>query len=347
MSKDNSLASSYHPPEIIKGCWQFSPGHGASQISSNTIDEMIAFADAGITTFDCADIYEGTEEMLGSFKKEYRMLRGSNATDAIRIHTKFVPDLDELPKIGRQYIESIIDRSLSRLQMDCLNLVQFHWWDFTIPGSVETVNILADLQREGKIEHIGVTNCDVKHLKTFVDSGVKIVTNQVQYSILDRRPRHAMADYCRENDIGMLCYGGVSGGFLSNGYLGIPEPVGPLNNRSLVKYKLIIDDVGGWEVYQSALEKLAVIAKKHNASISDIALRFVLNQPQVYSVIVGASAKRSNDLKAVETLMLNEADMQDLEKICKDLTDLDGDVYELERNKNSAHAKIMRYNLNS
>ena len=110
---------------IIKGCWQYSGGHGA--VSHDPIHDLMLFADAGITTFDCADIYTGVEETLGAFRSEYARRRGRVALAGLRFHTKFVPDLDVLAHINREYVERIIDRSLRRLEMERLDLVQFHW----------------------------------------------------------------------------------------------------------------------------------------------------------------------------------------------------------------------------
>ncbi len=80
-------------------------GHGAVDPDA-AIDDMVAFADAGITTFDCADIYTGVEEMIGRFRLRYRDLRGQEALDRIRVHTKFVPDLAVLPTISKAYVEA-------------------------------------------------------------------------------------------------------------------------------------------------------------------------------------------------------------------------------------------------
>jgi aryl-alcohol dehydrogenase-like predicted oxidoreductase len=343
----NEMTPSYHPAPLIKGCWQFSPGHGASRIESNTIEELFSFADSGITTFDCADIYAGTEELLGTFRKEYAARRGEDAANTIHVHTKFVPDLNELPRINKTYVERIINRSLTRLQANTLDLVQFHWWDYSIPGMVETAKMLAELQKEGKIKHIGVTNCDVEHLKAIIDSGIQVVTNQVQYSLLDNRPEHGMSEYCAKHNIGLLCYGSVAGGFLSERYLGVKQPTGELENRSLIKYQLIIEDVGGWDAYQGLLVTLSNLAKKHHVSMSTIALRFVLNCPQVYSVISGASARHIGDLKAVQSLVLDIQDMQIIKESISLLKGLEGDLYQLEREIEGKHAKIMRYNLNN
>ena len=181
---------------------------------------MIAFADAGITTFDCADIYTGVEDMIGEFRQRYRMLRGEAALDGIRVHTKFVPDLDMLPRITRSYVEGVIDRSLQRLKMERLDLVQFHWWDYAVPGYLDAAGHLADLRRAGKIDRIGATNFDTAHMLGLVDSGVPLVSMQVQYSLLDARPARQMVAAATKHGVSLLCYGTVAGGFLSDRWLG-------------------------------------------------------------------------------------------------------------------------------
>ena len=132
-----------------------------------------------------------------SFSAELREEAGRRGRK-IRVHTKYVPDLDSLATLTRHDVEKIIDRSLHRLRVRRLDLVQFHWWDFSVPGWIEAAEHLEALRRAGKIRHLGVTNFDVDHLRSILDAGVEIVSNQVQYSLLDRRPERAMVDFCTE-----------------------------------------------------------------------------------------------------------------------------------------------------
>src|SRR5262245_22806749 len=113
--KTVELAPGYTVSRIIQGGWQMAGGHGLIR-PDQAIEDMIAFADAGITTFDCADIYTGVEELIGSFRMRYRDLRGQAALDAVHVHTKLVPDLDLLPRIKKSDVEEIIDQSLRRLR---------------------------------------------------------------------------------------------------------------------------------------------------------------------------------------------------------------------------------------
>jgi aryl-alcohol dehydrogenase-like predicted oxidoreductase len=215
-----SLAGDYSISRIIKGGWHLAGDHGDIDPDQARKD-MATFVDAGITTFDCADIYTGVERLIGSFRRAYPA-----HAEQVQVHTKFVPDLSDLRSIDRVHVEAIIDRSLKRLGQERLDLVQFHWWDFAIPRYVETALELERLRRVGKIARIGVTNFDTPRLKELVDAGIPITSHQLQYSLVDDRPNHEMVAYCRAQNIALLCYGTVCGGFLSErGW------VSPLPNR--------------------------------------------------------------------------------------------------------------------
>ena len=216
------MAPGYAISRVIRGGWQLSQGHGQVK-SDDAAGDMIAFADAGITTFDCADIYTGVEDMIGEFRQRYRKQRGDAALKGIRVHTKFVPDLEMLPRITRSYVEGVIDRSLQRLKMERLDLVQFHWWDYAVPGYLEAAAYLVDMQRAGKIDRIGATNFDTAHLlgtcrkrrAADLDTGAVFAA---RLRPPGKWPKRQPSMACR-----ILCYGTVAGGFLSDRWLGAPS----------------------------------------------------------------------------------------------------------------------------
>jgi aryl-alcohol dehydrogenase-like predicted oxidoreductase len=225
--------------------------------------------------------------------------------------------------------------------------VQFHWWDYEVPGCVETALWLKELQQEGKIDLIGGTNFDTPHTLELVAAGVPLVSMQVQYSLLDARPERALVTACRENDIHLLCYGSVAGGFLSDRWLGQPEPVPPFENRSLTKYKLIIDDFGGWALLQKLLQTLRRIADRHTVDISTVASRAMLDRPQVAAVIVGARNRSHLAANlAITQLHLTEADHREIDAVLSERRIPDGDTFTLERDRSGRHGSIMKYNLN-
>lgn len=331
---------------VIRGNWQLASGHSSAQ-SDDPIADLTAFADAGITTFDCADIYTGVEEVIGAFRAAYRKARGEEALKRIRVHTKFVPDLSILSRIEKKDVETIIDRSLTRLGQEQLDLVQFHWWDYSQPRWLDTALWLAELQQAGKIRNIGGTNFDTAHVAAMVEAGVPLVSMQVQYSLLDRRPAESLTALARKHDIFLLTYGTVAGGFLSDRWLGVAEPAGEAENRSLTKYKLIIDDWGGWAPFQTLLQTLRGIADRHGMDIATVASAAVLRFPQVAGVIVGARNRSHLDGNlAIAALDLSAEDLAAIDTLLAQSRPLEGDVYSLERDREGRHGRIMKYNLN-
>jgi aryl-alcohol dehydrogenase-like predicted oxidoreductase len=338
----HELAPGYRISRVIKGGWQLAGGHGPVD-DATAMDDMDRFVEAGITTFDCADIYTGVEELIGRW---LRRRRASAAAIPIQVHTKYVPDLDRLAQHSRTDVVRGIDRSLSRLGVEALDLVQLHWWDYDVPGYVEAAQFLEELRRAGKVRHVGLTNFDRSRLAEIAAAGVSVISHQVQYSVIDRRPAGAMTAACAERGIGLLCYGAVAGGFLSERYLGVPDPAEPLANRSLVKYRLIIEECGGWERFQDLLKILQGVAARHGAGIGAVALRWVLDQPGVAGVMVGARhAGHLDQITKAMTMALEPSDCYEIARWQRDFPGPAGEVYALERVKGGRHASIMRYSL--
>ena len=340
------LANGAVVPRLIKGGWQLAGGHGAID-PRQAIEDMIAFADAGITAFDCADIYTGVEALIGTFLREWRQRRGPNAP-AIRVHTKCVPDRDTLRTLSADDLEALIDRSLQRLGVDALDLVQFHWWDYSVDGWLEALGHLDTLRRRGKIRELGLTNFDTPHVEAIVGAGIPIVSHQVQLSLLDGRALGPMAAACARHGIALLTYGALAGGFLRERWLGAPEPVEGHENRSLTKYHLIIREFGGWDAFQALLTTLRTIAVAHDTTIGAVALRALLDEPAVTSVIVGARhAHHLPATLAALDLVLTADERARIAVHRAAAPGPEGDVYTLERDPTGLHAGIMRYNLNA
>ena len=335
------LAPGYTVSRLLKGGWQLAGGHGPIDAAA-ALDDMDRFAAAGITTFDCADIYTGVEALIGEWLKR----RGARAAVPVQVHTKYVPDLDRLPTHSRADVVRGIDRSLARLGVDRLDLVQLHWWDYDVPGYVDAAAWLDELRRAGKIRYLGLTNFDQQRLEEIIGAGIQVVSHQVQYSVLDRRPANGMAADCARNGVGLLCYGALAGGFLSDRYRGCAAPTLPLENRSLEKYRLIINEFGGWDAFQDMLAALGAVAARHGVGIGAVAIRWVLDQPGVSGVIVGARhARHLDQASAVATLALDDDDRASIARVQSASNGPGGDTYDLERLKSGPHASIMRYTL--
>jgi len=340
-----TLAEGHEISRLIRGGWQLAGDHGPVD-GPHVSDDLLAFYDAGITTLDCADIYTGVESMIGDFRRHLARTRGQAALARLKIHTKFVPDLAILPTITAADVTTIIDRSLQRLGQDRLDLVQFHWWDYAQPRVIDAAHALRDLQQAGKIRLIGGTNFDAAHVAMLADAGVPFATCQVQYSLLDRRPAQALAGVAARHGMHYLCYGTLAGGFFDEAWLGAADPAGTIANRSRVKYRLIIDEYGGWDAFQQLLAVLDGVARRHGATIAQVAARWVLDQRHVAAAIIGASHPRHLPATAgVTALRLDAADHAAIATVLQ--PGPQGEVYALERDREGPHGRIMKYNLST
>lgn len=341
-----TLRPGYSISRVIRGGWQLAGGHGPVD-AAQQVEDMIAFADAGIVTFDCADIYTGVEELIGAFRTEYGNRHGAAALAKVRVHTKLVPDLEKLATVDRAYVRGIVQTSLKRLRQERLDLVQFHWWDYEVPRYLEAIGWLDEMRREGLVAHVGGTNFDTARTLEILKAGVPLMSMQVQYSLLDARAERQLVPAVLANDMVLFCYGSVAGGFLGDRWLGQPEPQHPLENRSLTKYKLIIEDFGGWDLFQSLLRALRRVADRHKTDIATVASAMVLTRPGVAAVIVGAR-NRSHLAQNVQVanLKLTDADTAEIAAILAQGKVPEGDTFTLERDRNGRHGSIMKYNLN-
>jgi aryl-alcohol dehydrogenase-like predicted oxidoreductase len=336
------LAPGYSISRVIKGGWQLAGGHGPID-EREALADMARFVESGITTFDCADIYTGVEALIGKFLRT----RTSGATP-VQVHTKFVPDLSALATISAADVERGIDRSLTRLGVERLDLVQFHWWNYDVPRYRDIAGELARLREKGKIRLVGLTNFDTARLSEIADAGVPIASHQVQYSLIDRRPGSSMVEACRARDVALLCYGSVAGGFFSERWLGASEPPFPHENRSLTKYHLIVDEFGGWPLFQELLAVLNTIARRRAVGIGTVAIRYVLDRPQVAAAIVGATSARHLDATLqASTLRIDSDEYRAIEQVLARAKGPAGDVYDIEREAGGKHARIMKYELNT
>jgi len=338
------IAPGYSVPRIINGAWPHSVGHAVAPIDRDaalaTFDALVA---RGFTAFDCADIYTGVEDLLG----ELLLRLPADRRRTVQVHTKLVPDRDALATVDRAYVERIVDRSLRRLGVERLDLVQLHWWDYGVPGYVEAAGWLTELQAAGKIGLLGATNFDVAHFDELCAAGIPLVSHQVQYSPLDTRPENGMGPCCARHDAWLLCYGALAGGFLSDAWICMSGPPAQPANRSLVKYRLIIDEFGGWELYQDLLVALAAVARKHRATIAQVALRWLLERPRVAAAIVGVGrSDRAADKLAAFSFALDGEDRAQIDAVLQRRAGPRGDVFGLEREVGGEHAAIMRYDLN-
>lgn len=340
------ITTGYSISRIILGGWQLAGGHGPVD-ETQILKDMASMVAAGFTTWDCADIYTGVEQLLGSFIRKNQPAFTAGTLSPVQIHTKYVPDLSELPVLTKTYTETVIDRSLKRLGVERLDLVQFHWWDFSIPGYIAAAGHLMELQQAGKIRHIGVTNFDAVHLEELLAAGIPLLSNQVQYSVLDHRPETALLQTALKNNIKLFCYGTLAGGYLRERWLEVENVSESSHNRSLIKYRLMIEEFGGFELFQKLMQILAAIAEKYRVGIAEIAARYILQKPAVAGIIIGVrNSAYLENLAKLGTFVLANEDLVEIAAVLKQARGPKGSIFGLERDRTGPHSKIMKYNLN-
>ncbi|MFM8299147.1 MAG: aldo/keto reductase [Microcystis aeruginosa] len=313
---------------ILNGMWQVSGAHG-SIAPQKAISSMFSYLDAGFTTWDLADHYGPAEDFIGEFRRQLVAQRGIDALNNLQAFTKWVP---RPGKMTKEIVAKNIAISLRRMDVDSLDLLQFHWWDYRDKNYLDALYFLGELQQEGKIKHLALTNFDTEHLKIILSAGIKIVSNQVQFSLIDRRPLVKMAQFCQEHNIYLLAYGTLAGGLLGAKYLGHPEPNAmSLNTASLRKYKNMIDAWGNWQLFQELLTVLKAIADSYHVTIPNVAVRYVLEQKAVAGAIIGVRlgvAEHIAENARIFDFQLSPQDYQKIDHVLqksRDLLQLIGD----------------------
>jgi aryl-alcohol dehydrogenase-like predicted oxidoreductase/enamine deaminase RidA (YjgF/YER057c/UK114 family) len=275
------LAPGFSISRILTGLWQVADMErdGAALDAAAAAESMKPYVDAGLTSFDMADHYGSSEIIAGTYRR-------SAGAGAVELLTKWVP---KPGPVTRDSVREAVQRALDRMQMDRLDLLQFHAWSYPDPGWLDCMFYLQELKEEGLIGHLGLTNFDTAHLRMLLHSGVEVVSNQVCYSLVDQRAGGGMADLCAEHGVKILAFGTVAGGFLTERWLGIEEPsLDALGTWSQMKYKRFIDAAGGWSPFQGLLRVVHEVAGKHDVSMANVACRYMLEQPAVGGIIVGA-----------------------------------------------------------
>lgn len=316
---------------ILNGMWQTSGGWGKID-RNNALEAMLRYADNGFTTFDMADHYGPAEDLYGIFINRVRRERPPEMVDTVRGLTKWVPPPG---KMTGAYVRDNIEISRKRMDVKSLDMLQFHWWEYSNPAYLDALKFLTDLKEEGKIKTLALTNFDTKRLQIILENGIPIVSNQVQHSVVDMRPQKQMAELCQLSGVKLITYGTVMGGLLSEKFIdaniSIPFAGPPLNTPSLQKYKRMVDAWGGWSLFQELLRTLKNVALKHGVSISTVAVRYILDQPSVAGSMIGVRlglSEHIDDSKAIFSLALDDEDRQSIMEVTnkgKDLLTVIGD----------------------
>ncbi len=322
MNRTIELAPDFSVPRIITGLWQIADieRKEGTVDPAHTAAHLAPYVTAGLNTFDMADHYGSSEIVAGMFKKKHP------GGDQVQLFTKWVP---KPGSISKNDVRDAVQHALNRMQVSTIDLLQFHAWRYSNPSWLNGMFFLEELKEEGLIKHLGVTNLDTIHLKMLLDSGIQVVTNQVCHSLIDQRAMGKLRTICVNYGVRLLAFGTLAGGFLTDKWLDRPEPkIEELKTWSEMKYKRFIDASGGWDKFQNLLNSCRSIADKHQVSIANIAARYVLDNPAVASIIVGARPGKSEHIKdnlRILKIVFDDEDRQIIQDAQSQLDPIPGD----------------------
>ena len=313
------LAPDLEVSRVVTGLWQVADmERGGRQIDlDGAARDMGLYADAGFTSFDMADHYGSAEDIAG------RLVATGGRAELL---TKWVP---EPGPIGRESVRTAVQRALGRLKRERIELLQFHAWRFSDPSWLDALFFLDELRAEGLVGHLGAVNFDTAHLRVAIASGIRLVSNQVMFSLLDRRAAGRMSAFCREHGVQLLAYGVLAGGFLTERWLDRAPPTeAERSTWSEMKYHRFIEAAGGWERFQGLARAVAAVARKHGVSMANVACRAVLDEPGVGAIIVGARLGERSHLEdnvRIFSLVLDEEDRKTIADATAALGSIPGD----------------------
>ena len=317
-----TLSSGLTLSRIVTGLWQMADQErdGRAVDLDRMAESLASYAREGFTTFDMADHYGSAEIVAGRAARILAAEGGPTPT----ILTKWCPAPGPM---DAGTVRKGVETALERLGTDCVDVMQFHWWQYQSPEYLDALTELMKLREEGLISHIGLTNFDAAHLRMVLKQGIEIATNQVCFSVVDRRGGGELTKVAAEHGVGLLGFGTLCGGFLSDRSLGQAKPA-EITDWSRMKYMRFVEAIGGWDRFQGLLETLSAVGQRHGASISNVASRWVLDQPATAGVIVGVrlgeNSHRDDNRKLLD-LQLTEEDRAQIAQATDLLQPIPGD----------------------
>ena len=265
------------------GTWALGSDFYGEVDDSKSIAAIRQAIDSGINLIDTAPPYgDGhSEKVVGKAIKGYRnQVIIATKCGVYRNGQEFIRDLSPAT------IRKQINKSLSRLGIDTIDLYQIHWPDDNVPLK-KTVEQLERLQEEGKFRYLGVSNFD-KELLEEISSLTNIVSLQPHYSLLQRDIEEKELPYCVENNIGNLSYGSIGGGILTGKYDEPPEFDDDDKRNQFYPFY----DQKTWAKTLDLIDLMEDIGKEHDAPIVQVAINWVRQQPGITTALVGAKTPK-------------------------------------------------------
>lgn len=265
-------------PRLFSGLWQLSSPSWGTASTTQIQSHFQSHVSQGFAAYDMADHYGDAEILFGDFRAS------CTNPDSIFGATKYC--IFSPMNVTEDVVRANVTERCKRMRAEYVDLLQFHWQSYE---DKQYIQVLKYLQGDPRVHQLGLCNFDTERMEEIVQAGIKIHTNQVQFSLIDSRPVFKMGAACEKHDIKLLTYGTLCGGFIAEKWLDQPEP--ELFHRGITpsqrKYYEMIVNWGGWDLFQQLLRVLKKIAEHRNVSVSNVAARWVLDFPNVGAVIVG------------------------------------------------------------
>ncbi|HLO47200.1 MAG TPA: aldo/keto reductase [Kamptonema sp.] len=293
---------------IIMGTWQAGKRMWVGIEDSETIKAIRGAFDAGITTFDTAEVYgEGHSEQIVAQALSDVRDRAVYATKVFANHLKY--DL----------VIEACDRSLKNLNTDYIDLYQIHWpsgnWNSELVPIEETMSALNKLKEQGKIRAIGVSNFSRTQIEEAAKHG-RIDSLQPPYSLFWRWVEKEAMSYCVENKIAIIAYSSLAQGILT-GKFGPDHKFEEGDHRA--KSKLFKPE--NYARVQSALNQLRPIAERHQVSLGNLALAWLIAQPQTNAIVGARNAQQSAENAKAANIKLSADELKEIDAIGRTVTD--------------------------
>jgi aryl-alcohol dehydrogenase-like predicted oxidoreductase len=298
--------------EISLGSWMT---YGGSVSDANAEACVARAFDVGINFIDTANVYSGggAEELLGE-------VLASRPRDSYVLATKlFFPMSDTDRELSRGQVFKQIDASLARLRTDYVDLYQCHRYDSNTPLE-ETMEALSEVVRQGKARYLGFSEWPVEKIAEAVEMpGVeKFVSSQPQYSMIWRGPERDVIPYCREHGISQIVWSPLAQGVLTGKYEpGEPPPRDSRAAHERMNY--FFDDRLRSDALLSRVQELGGVAGELGITTAQLALAWVLREPNVASAIIGATRPQQvEDNAAASGIVLDEETLERIDEILAD-----------------------------
>lgn len=294
---------------ILMGTWQAGKRFWVGIEDEDSIKAIRAAVDAGITTIDTAEVYgEGhSEQIIAKALADVPREQVEYASKVFATHYKY----DEVIKA--------CDRSLKNLNTDYLDLYQIHWptgsFNTEIVPIQETMSALVKLKEQGKIRAIGVSNFSAAQIEEALQYG-RIDSLQPPYSLFWRYIEKETMPYCIQNNISILAYSSLAQGLLT-GKFGSNHTFSEGDNRK--ENKLFQGE--NYQRAQEALEKLRPIAQRHDCSLAQLSLAWLMAQPMTHAIAGARNASQVKDNAKATEVKLQEEELKEMNVISRFVTD--------------------------